>query len=254
MRTNKLKKSKRITLFSKVRSIVVLICIFTAAIMISFLIYARPLKSVFPLKHIVFIGNEHLTDDELKILSGIHHNESLIALSSEEINQQLLKSPWIKSVILRREFPHTLSIVIREAEPFALLDMNAHLFLVDENGKLLEELKGDCVPFLPIITGDPFKEKEGFAEALKLIKSLNEKGITSEREHIEVKATKPHELTAEVDGTVVKMGTGGYEEKLEKLVQLEEDIKKMGIHVDFIDLRFEKKAVVKPVTEEAGKP
>jgi cell division protein FtsQ len=253
MRTNRLKKGRGVSVFRKLRSIAILICIFTSAILISFLVYARPLKSVFPLKQIVFIGNKHLTDEELKTLSGIHRNESLIALSSEEINQRLLRSPWIKSVLLRREFPHTLSIVIREAEPFALLDMNAHLFLVDESGKLLEELKGDSVPFLPIITGDPFKEKEGFTEALKLIKSLNEKGITSEREHIEVKATKPQELTVEVDGTVVKMGTGGYEEKLAKLVRLEEDLKKMGIHVDFIDLRFEKKAIVKPVKEEAGK-
>jgi len=51
-----------------------------------------------------------------------------------------------------------------------------------------------------------------------------------------------------VDGTHVKIGAGGYEEKLERLIRLEEDIKNMALPVDYIDLRFEHKAIVKPLT------
>jgi hypothetical protein len=48
----------------------------------------------------------------------------------------------------------------------------------------------------------------------------------------------------------VKIGTGGYEEKLDRLIRLEEDIKNMGIPVDSIDLRFENRAIVKQVTNK----
>jgi cell division protein FtsQ len=177
----------------------------------------------------------------------------LLAVSGKGVSKQLLKSPWVRAVSLRREFPDTISITIEETEPFALLDKDGHLFLIDEHGKLLEELKDDSVPFLPVIAGDPFKEKEGFSEALNLVKLMNSKGFSSERDRIEVIAHKPHELSVRVDETVVKIGTGGYEEKIERLSQLEEEIKKLGVSVDYIDLRFADKAIVKPVRDRAIK-
>lgn len=198
--------------------------------------------------HIIFIGNKHLTDDELMAFTGIHKNESLVTISNKKVSQGLLKSPWIRSVSVRKEFPDTLSIVIEEAVPFALLDMNGHLFLVDENGKLLEELKDNAIPFLPIITGDPFKESKGFLEALHLAKLMNDKGFSLEKNHIEIIACKPQELTVTIDGTVVKVGSGEYEEKLKRLFELEDEIKRK-ISVDYIDLRFANRVIVKPIKE-----
>jgi len=56
-------------------------------------------------------------------------------------------------------------------------------------------------------------------------------------------------MTVNMDGIVVKVGEGEYEDKLQRLVELEDEIRKRGIHVDYIDLRFENKAVVRPVNE-----
>ncbi|MFZ3137614.1 MAG: FtsQ-type POTRA domain-containing protein [Thermodesulfovibrionales bacterium] len=251
MKANKFKRTSRgLKIFSIVRKITVLISIFITATGVYFYVHTHPGISVFPLKHLTFIGNRHLTDDELRAFAGVHLNESLLMVSNKEVSQYLLKSPWVRSVSVRKEFPDTLSMTIKETEPFALLNMNEHLFLIDENGKLLEELKGDSVPFLPVIAGDPFKEKKGFSEALNFIKVMNAKRFSSERDHIEIIAHKPHELSITVDGIIVKIGTGGYEEKLDRFIRLEEDIKNMGIPVDSIDLRFENRAIVKPVTDK----
>lgn len=254
MKANKVRKTgQRKNLSGIVRNVAVPVFIFTGAIIIYFYIYSHPLEVFCPLKQIAFVGNKHLTDEELKALCGVNMRESLVTISNNKIIRQLLKSPWVKSVSLRKEFPGKLSVTIKEAEPFALLDMNKHLFLIDENGSLLEELKGDAIPFLPIITGDLFKEKEGFSEALNLVKLMDAKGFPSERDHIGITAHKPHELSVEMDGIVVKIGAGRHEEKLEKLIRLEEDIKSMHIPVDYIDLRFENKAIVKPVAEKVIK-
>jgi cell division protein FtsQ len=213
-------------------------------------LYMNPIKSVFPVKHVLFIGNRHLSDDELKVLSGIKGYERMFLISNNEVIQRLLKSPWIRSVAVRKEFPGTMTMVIKESEPFALLDMHDHLFLIDENGKLLEEIKDDSIPFLPVITGDPYRDSKGFSEALKLAKMMTDKGISLETNYIEIILNKPHELSLTIDGTVVKIGSGMYEEKLEKLIELEEEIKNRGIRVDYIDLRFADKAIVKPVNSE----
>ena len=254
MKANKFKKGrKRMNIFTIGKDILVPIFIFASAIIVSAIIYSYPMNSLFPVKHIRFIGNRHLTDDELKALVDVHMNENLVLISSSKVSQQMLRSPWVRTVSLRREFPDALSMTIREAEPFALLDMHDHLYLIAENGKILEELKDGSIPFLPIIAGDPYKEKAGFSEALKLVKLMNGQGLSSDRDHIEIIAYKPEELSVSIDSTHFKIGVGSYEEKLERLIQIEEDIKEMGLLVDYIDLRFEKKAIVKPVTEKVIK-
>ncbi len=248
---NLMRAGKKINIFGIFRNVAVFIVIFAIAIFIY--IYLRPVRSVLPIKHVVFTGNKHLTDDELKVLTGVNVNDSLITISNKKVSLRLLKSPWIKSISVRKQFPDTLSLVIEEAVSFALLDMNSHLFLIDEKGKLLEELKGDSIPFLPVITGDPFREKEGFSEALSLARLMNDKGFSPGRDHIDIFARKPHELTVTIDGTVVKMGSGMLEEKLKRLIELEDEIKNRGIPVDYIDLRFAGKAIVKPITNKVIK-
>ena len=248
---NLMRAGKKINIFGIFRNVAVFIVIFAIAILIY--IYLRPVRSVLPIKHVVFTGNKHLTDDELKVLAGVHANDSLIAISNKKVSLRLLKSPWIKSISVRKQFPGTLSMAIDEAVPFALLDMNSRLFLIDEKGKFLEELKGDSIPFLPVITGDPFREKEGFSEAINLARLMNDKGFSPGRDHIDIFARKPHELTVTIDGTVVKMGSGMLEEKLKRLIELEDEIKNRGIPVDYIDLRFAGKAIVKPITNKVVK-
>jgi cell division septal protein FtsQ len=213
-------------------------------------LYLYPVNIIPSIKHVVFTGNKHLTDDEIRELTGIGVHESLTTISNGEVSQRLLKSPWILSVNIKKEFPDTLSLAIKEADPFALLDMNGHLFLIDENGKLLEEMKDSSIPFLPVITGDPFHEKKGFSNALKLAKLMNDRRFSLERDFIGIIISKPHELTVTIDGTVVIMGTGMYKEKLERLIELEDHIKNNGILVDYIDLRFADKAIVKPIKDE----
>jgi cell division protein FtsQ len=254
MKTNRLKKGrKRIRMSVILINVSVLFCVLTVAILAYLYLHSHPFESVFPVSHIAFIGNRHLTDDELRVLSGIHLNDSLLMISGVRVTRRLLKSPWVRSVSLRKEYPGSLSISIKEAEPFALLDMNNHLFLLDGKGNLLEELRGDSIPFLPVITGDPYTEKEGFSEALELARLLNEKGFSSETDRIEIVAHRPTEISVKIDGIFVKVGAGGYEKKIEKLIKLEKEIKMMGVPIEYVDLRFEHRAIVKPMSEKVTK-
>ena len=239
------KKTNKRSILMKITALTLLISALAIAIYVSLL----TIKAAFPIKRLVFIGNKHLTADELRTLINLHGNDSLIALTGNDVSHRLLKSPWIRSVNVRKQFPETLSLSINEVVPFALLDMNGHLFIIDEKGKLLEELKNNPIPFLPVITGNPFKEKEGFSEAINLAKTMNDMGLASERDQIEIVISKPQELTAIIDGVVLKIGSGEYRAKLERLLDLEEEIKRKNIPIDYIDLRFANRVVLKPIKE-----
>lgn len=207
------------------------------------------LGSSFAVHRIVFTGNEHLGDDELRALAGLKTGENLLTLSSGKIYSKMMASPWLRSVSIRKELPDSLHILMREAEPFALLDLKGKLFIVDEKGKMLEELNGGQVPFLPVITGDPFTGREAFSEAINLVKAVKSTGFLARKDHIEIIARDPEEMAMNVDGTVIKMGAGEYETKLGRLTELEDEIRKRQIPVDYIDVRFSNKVVVKPVNE-----
>lgn len=220
----------------------------STVIAVFFFISAK-VQTMFRVDEVVFSGNTHLADEELQAFSGIRGGESLLTLSHKKIHAQLMQSPWIRDAAVRKEFPGRLLIRIRETEPFALMDIKGHLFIVDDKGRMLEELKNSSIPFLPVITGIPYGKKETVSHALELVKVIRGRGLLADREHIEIIARKPQEITVNIDGIIVKVGEGEYDDKLQRLVELEEEIRKRGIHVDYIDLRFAHKAVVRPVNE-----
>ena len=210
---------------------------------------SRMVNSAFKVREVVITGNEHLTDEELKSMAGIGRDENLLKVSGRRISSKMMESPWIRAVAVRKDFPDRLLIDIRESEPFALLDMKGKLFIVDDRGAMLEKLKDIAVPFLPVISSNPYREKEAFHEALNLAKAIKNTGLLSRKDHIEIISHKPQEMSVNLDGIVVKVGEGEYEDKLARLTDIEEEIKSRNISVDYIDLRFENRVLVSPVNE-----
>ncbi len=245
MKANRVKKGIGVASFRNVR-------LGFAALLVGLLAFSvyylfNHVKPIFHVRKVVFHDNKRLSESELREIARVPVGKSLFTLRGREITRRLLESPWVLSASVRKEFPDTLAIAIEETEPFALLDVRGRLVLIDERGESLEELKDDAVPFLPVILSDPEREREGFEEALKLVRLLNEMGITQGRDHVEVIAHNPNELSVEMDDAVVKIGAGNYEEKLERLLHLEEELKNRNIAVDYIDVRFGDKAFVKPM-------
>lgn len=212
-------------------------------------------KEFLPVRNIVFIGNKHISENELKTISGITRNaegslNDMLNISAKSIKTNLMKSPWITNVIIRKDFPDTLKIKVFETKPFAILEMKGKPFLIDEGGRLLEELKGEAIPFLPVILADPFKNKDSFTEAINLAKVLRDKDIAKERNRVEIIANRDKEsMSVLIDGVLIKVGFGNYDEKIERLFELEDEIRKKAQAVEYIDLRFSDNVIVKPVRE-----
>jgi cell division protein FtsQ len=225
-----------------------LILLVAGGVVLSLWLY-RSSTALFPVRGIVFQGNVHLSEGELKAMAGVGKNGNLLTLSAKGLSAKLLQSPWIKDVSIRKEFPHRILIRIGETSPFAILETKGRTFLIDERGRMLEEMKG-TVPFLPIINADPFRNRENFMEALNLAKVIRDRKIATERNRVEIIADKdPETVSMVLDSMVIKVGHGDYEQKLDRLFALEEEIKKRAITVDYVDLRFANRVVVKPISE-----
>jgi len=229
---------------------VVLFVVFGTAAIVGLGPYASRLR-IFPVKEVVFQGNRHLSERELKTMSGLDSGGDLLGLSARTVAERLLKSPWVRAVSVRKDFPDRVLIRLHEALPFAIVEMKGQAFLVDETGRLLERMKDDSVPFLPVIYADPIKNRDNFMEAISLAGAVRENRVFAERGRVEIVANgkRPDDMAMVVDGVIIKVGYGGYKQKLRRLIELEDEIRRRAIAVDYIDLRYANRVVVKPISE-----
>ncbi len=211
-------------------------------------------SGMFSLREVECYGNKYLSEQRMVALMGIQKGESLLSLPSREVAGMLLESPWVKSVSLRKEYPSRLVVRIEEAVPAALLQVRKDTFFVDSEGNVLEKLENHSVPFLPVIVSNSARNPQAYREALVLAGVIKRKGLATEKSTIEITGVEkgPEELTMLVDGLTVKIGQGKYVEKLARLFELSDEIKRRHVNVKYVDLRFSNGVVVKPFKEAGG--
>lgn len=224
------------------------ILVVSLIIIVSVILFGIKLSGrVFPLKNIIVTGNNSLEEGEIKDAIETERGRGLIRVSLRGVNKKLMDMPWIKKVSLRKQFPDTLIVRVEETVPRAILSFDGGLFLLDGRGYILEEIKEEKTPFLPVITGINYNNnKADIIEALKLVEALSQKGILSHKESIEI-TLKSYGLYMNIDGEIFKIGYGRYADKIERWKDLEVEVRKKGIVIEYVDLRFIDRVIVKPL-------
>lgn len=211
------------------------------------------LKQSIIVREILIYGNYHLDNEDIINAAKVRKGSQLLELNFEDIEERLKQNAWIKKVALKKRFPGTLLINIKEAVPKALLGIRKRLYLIDENGETLEKIKGESTPFLPVIKDINPKNRKGISEALKLIDAMAKKDIFADSESIEI-GLESYGLTMNIDGEFIKVGYGKYSEKLKRWLELEPEIRKRGLPIKYVDLRFKDSVIVKPVKSSREEP
>ena len=197
-----------------------------------------------------------LTRSEIVALAGVKPGDSMLGLKLKGVVEQLAKNPWIEQIQVRRFFPHTLSITLSERSPKAVANVGC-LYYLDAKGELFKSLvEGDRLDY-PLITGvneadlekDPAGSKEALKSALQLIDSLKAGTVFSLEDVSEIHYDKGYGFTLFTmqGGVPVKLGNGGFPEKLARLSGIFRDLKPQMQALDYIDLDYSDKIIVKKV-------
>jgi cell division protein FtsQ len=107
---------------------------------------------VFRLKNIVVVGVDESLKGELIRISGITKSQSLLSIDFAGIKSKIESHPWIRSVFLKREFPHTLHIEAENEVPVAIALLDT-LYFVSSSGETFKKVEPDDSVDFPIITG-----------------------------------------------------------------------------------------------------
>lgn len=208
------------------------------------------IKHLVTVKDIVFIGNHHLKNEELKSLIRVRTGDELFARSGRELYGNLKRSPWIKEVAVRKELSGRVLVKVTERVPVAILSLAGAPYLIDNDGRILEQLREGALLLLPVIKDiDPSVNRATYAEAVRFMGVLRARNVVAYDGDIVITGARPEDLTLTVENVAVKVGMGDFEKKLERLEFVKDEIQRRNMQVDSIDLRFANKIVVKPVSQ-----
>ena len=199
------------------------------------------------IREISFYGNRHLSIDDLNAITGCSTRSRLFSISSGEIYRRLKKSPWIKEAVVRKDLTGRMDVHLTESVAVGVLTLGDNAWLIDREGVRLEAIKKEPAYFLPTLKTDPDVSREAYLEAVSLAETLYDKKAMAQSGNIEISGTRPEDIAMKADGLLIKVGAGDLIKKLEKLKFVKEEIVRRNMKVEYVDLRFADKIVVKPI-------
>lgn len=80
---------------------------------------------VFVVQSIDAVASEHVTADNIAKLANVEEGTTLLSVDVNQIQENVQRNPWVKSVSVTREFPDTLGISVEERQVGAIVVIGA---------------------------------------------------------------------------------------------------------------------------------
>ena len=129
--------------------------LFTISIIIFLVIIAKrwmDSSPLFVIRNTEVKGNELVTEKSIVSLIDINSNMRIFNIDKNNIKDKITTNPFVKEVSIKRIFPSTISIKIREKTPLAFV-ISKKNYILSEMGELLPMPEQIRVYDIPTITG-----------------------------------------------------------------------------------------------------
>ncbi|MBI3802322.1 MAG: FtsQ-type POTRA domain-containing protein [Nitrospirae bacterium] len=199
----------------------------------------------FEVREIRWQGLRHLKEAEMTARFRSILGRNLFRLDLADIQGQLQANPWVKEAVVRKDFPDQLTFIVTERVPTAVeIEASRGPILRDQEGAILE--RGGTPPeALPrLLHYNPASYAKGLQLASFLSESLKREAADG-RPAFVVDLADPEDLVVHLSEGVLHFGEGDYLERWQRFLEIRSDLERRGIANREIDLRFQKKVVVK---------
>ncbi len=144
----------------------------------------------FRMDHIVISGNERYSEAEVLAASGLQTGGNLYFLNKFDVKEAIFaKLPYVETVRINRKLPDTMLIELSECKAAAGVQSENGVWLINDHGKLLEEVETPPVG-CPTVIGAALIEPEAtktadpdeafayrFGVALTLLREAESRGM-----------------------------------------------------------------------------
>lgn len=170
---------------------------------------------------------------QLEALMEPHARAGFVDVDLDAARRELMALPWVASAQLRRRFPGTLEIEIREQQPIArwgergLLNASGRLFLPEEMRAL---------PELPRLMGPPGSEAEVAQRYFAVQEQLQHRGLSVGEVLLDDRGAWSFRTSK---GLEVRLGTHSIDERIARFFEaLDRALTYLSGEVDYVDMRY----------------
>jgi cell division protein FtsQ len=107
----------------------------------------------FAMKRVEIKGADHIRQIDVYNIAFDQPSTAMPLVDLEATRQRLLQFGWVRDARVSRRLPDTLVVDIVERRPAAIWQHNQRLALIDMDGVVLEAVKLDAMPDLPLLIG-----------------------------------------------------------------------------------------------------
>ncbi|AJD41815.1 cell division protein FtsQ [Rhizobium gallicum bv. gallicum R602sp] len=199
----------------------------------------------FAIEDVKVSGNSETSEIEIFELLGLDGTTSLVALDVDAARRKIVKLPWVESVEVRKIYPKTIEVKLKERQAYAIWQHGQELSLIERNGSVIASLRDNKFSTLPLVVG---RDAESAAASLEGEFS-KWPDITSRVKAYVWVSGRRWDLHMD-NGVVVKLPSDDVDQALARLSKLNKEQDLLARDIAAVDLRLVDRTAIQ-LTPEA---
>jgi cell division protein FtsQ len=220
---------------------IVPLCLLSVLTVVYLLSKEEPL---FSLKNIKIRGASQLTDGEIIRRAYPFLKESIFSTKVDKVKEAVLTHPFVKDVSIKRLYPFSLMIEVKEKVTSALwVSPTGDIRVLDETGTPFRPLTREDTTHLFVIQA---KDQATAKRVFALVDAwLADKAIRRDSISEVIDTDGSITLVYLDDGVEVILGKEDQSARLKRAAAVLKDVHRRGLFIRCIDARFDKGAIIK---------
>ncbi len=215
----------------------------------------------FQVQNILVEGAEFASDEDIVETVQQFTAGNVLLVNLQQVRAAVEEHPWVREARVRKVLPGTLQITISERLPTALVLLQGEIFLTDGSGILIDRLRPEHpfigLPLIGAVEGlKPEERKERLQLATAMLADLKTRRPVWYESLSEIYATPLSKMKLRFTSVDCDFffdgGRRDLVESLAKYFSVEASIHNLYNRIDYIDLRFDRRLVVKSATGGQG--
>lgn len=179
---------------------------------------------------------------------GVERGDPILSLDLDALRRNVETIGWVKQATVWRQLPDTLHIEIVEREPFARWQIDGRIYLVDQDGTVLEESNRPEFAHLLLLVGAGASDK-----AHDLLAMLESDPVLAQRV-VNAIRVRNRRWDIEFDnGVIARLPEENPEQAWSRLIALERSHGLLRRDIQAVDLRLDDRLIVR-LSPEAEHP
>lgn len=187
----------------------------------------------FSIEDVRISGNVETSDIDILQLLGLDGTTSLVALDIDEARRKLVELPWVSDADIRKVYPGTVEVKLKEREAYAIWQHGTELSLIERSGSVIAPLRDHKFASLPLFVG---RDAEQAAVTFETLFA----GWPDLRQRVKAYvrvAGRRWDLHLD-NGVVIRLPEEGVDDALVRLSRLEREQQVLERDIAAVDLRL----------------